>query len=99
MAVRHQYAQCYRYYAKEPIDLHALHVGTGSVVKLSCLQNGPAISQAFGDFSLSEDIYMANSVSVHGTTYRPGMMLVVSVDDEGLYPTFAKIQYIFVNSV
>lgn len=95
MALRHQMFMCYRFYSREHIDAKLLQVGNGYVTLLLNFKDGAKISEQMGNVGLYQEIFRASWISVHGTTYRPGLCVVLEIDSEGL-PLFGHIKYIFV---
>ena len=96
MALRHQMAQCYRFYSQQHIDSKSLEVGKGSMTVLAKIKEGVIISGLLNSYGVYEDIYMAHWVKYHGIVYRPTMGLVVSVDTESENSEFGRILYVFV---
>ena len=89
---RHQMAHALKWMTLSPMKGCA-EVGTGEMVALADLQDSTFLLPFTGS---GIDIFVANSVSMFGQDYFPGLTLLTDINQEG-EPTFALIDRMYVH--
>lgn len=98
LAIRHQWNFCQSAITGQLLKSHN-EVTSGILCKPRFLDDCTeemmeAINLA--GIPLDEEVYVANSVVINGTLYRPGMTLLLAWSEDTELPVFCKIKYIVV---
>ena len=95
LAVRHQYDVAFRLLRHCDADSNVV-VGTGDVVTLNELSDGPSICTTLGNVGMTFELFNANWIEVRGIRYKPGCYVLARVDLD--VPVFMHVVNIFIRS-
>ncbi|XP_034237238.1 uncharacterized protein LOC117642795 [Thrips palmi] len=94
LSMRHQLAQCFRFLCGDSI-LPSMKIGPGDITDLSDIEGFLMFKKTLPDsFVDSLSVLCVSWVEIKGTVYKPGQVLLVSVNLNG--PVFAELLSIFV---
>lgn len=99
LAVRHQMKQAERFLAcrgfAEGCSVNFSNVKVQSVT-LCDIMNGSKFSELLGNYSLCRELFKVDSIALNSVCFATGDILVSMQDEEDIYPSFQRVNSIFI---